>query len=62
MSPFRSVLFFYAILGLGYKRLPFRGGAFWYCSGAGVFALNLNNPRSNTWDSIGFRSALSLWD
>ena len=44
------------------ERLPVRGGGFNNSSNAGVFALNLNNPRSNTWDSIGFRSALSLWD
>ena len=38
--------------------LPFRGGSFWNFETAGVFALNLNNPRSNTNPSIGFRSAL----
>nr|DAY47037.1 MAG TPA: TREPONEMA DENTICOLA VARIABLE PROTEIN 1 FUNCTION, PERIODONTAL DISEASE [Caudoviricetes sp.] len=42
--------------------MPFRGGGFNNSSNAGVFALNLNNPRSNTWDDLGFRSALSLWD
>ena len=39
------------------ERLPFRGGLWDIGSGAGVFALPLNNPRSTTWDSLGFRSA-----
>ena len=40
------------------ERLPFRGGSCWdYLSRAGVFALNLNNPRaSSNWD-VGFRAA-----
>ena len=37
--------------------MPVRGGGFNNSSNAGVFALNLNNPRSNTWDDLGFR----LW-
>ena len=38
--------------------LPFRGGNYWNGVGAGVFALNLENPRSNSnWD-VGFRAAL----
>ena len=39
------------------ERLPFRGGSFWNTSGAGVFALFLNNPRTNSNVIIGFRSA-----
>ena len=39
------------------ERLPFRGGGFNISSDAGVFALNLNDPRSFTWDVLGFRSA-----
>lgn len=39
--------------------MPFRGGSFnSNQSQAGVFALYLNDPRSNTNHSIGFRSAL----
>ena len=57
MSPFRSALFFYAILGLGYKRLPFRGGHWDIGSTAGVFAVYLSDPRSTSNHSAGFRSA-----
>jgi len=39
-------------------RLPNRGGNWNNGSNAGVFALNLNNPRSNTNTNIGFRPAL----
>ena len=39
------------------ERLPFRGGSFWYYGYAGVFALLLDNPRSNAVVNIGFRSA-----
>ena len=41
------------------SELPFRGGSYnGNGVGAGVFALNLNNPRSNSnWD-VGFRAAL----
>lgn len=38
--------------------MPFRGGSFLNTGSAGVFALNLNEPRSNTWNNEGFRSAL----
>ena len=50
------------------ERLPLRGGNWWNTSGAGVFALNLNNPRGNSNWNVGFRAALpsqpdiqSLW-
>lgn len=36
-----------------------RGGAWNNSSNAGLFALNLNNPRSNASDNVGCRSALS---
>lgn len=39
------------------ERLPFRGGTWYNGVEAGVFALNLNNPRSTSaWD-VGFRAA-----
>ncbi len=38
--------------------LPFRGGDFGNGVGAGVFALNFNNPRSNSNINVGFRAAL----
>lgn len=37
--------------------LPIRGSAFNNTSNSGPSALNLNNPRSNSNDNIGFRSA-----
>ncbi len=40
------------------ERLPFRGGNWSLGSNAGLFALNLNNPRSNVNTNIGFRPAL----
>lgn len=40
--------------------LLFRGSAFNNTSNSGPSALNLNNPRSNSNDNIGFRSALPL--
>ncbi|PTV94003.1 hypothetical protein C8J27_11054 [Rhodobacter aestuarii] len=40
------------------ERLPIRGGNWNNGGNAGVFALNLNNPRSNVNASIGFRPAL----
>lgn len=39
------------------ERLPSRGGFWTYGSQAGVFYLNLNNPRSSSINSIGFRAA-----
>ena len=47
----------------GYKkwlllRLPICGGSWNNTSNAGVFNVNLNNPRSNSNSNIGFRSAL----
>jgi len=39
------------------ERLPFRGGYWGNTSGAGVFALNLNSPRSLAGTSFGFRCA-----
>jgi len=39
--------------------LPLRGGSYWNNGlQAGVFALNLNNRRSNISESVGFRAAL----
>lgn len=37
-----------------------RGGNWNNTSNAGVFMLNLNNPRTNTNSNIGFRSAVLL--
>ena len=37
-----------------------RGGNWNNTSNAGVFNLNLNNPRSNTNDNNGFRAALPV--
>ncbi|WP_242847091.1 SUMF1/EgtB/PvdO family nonheme iron enzyme [Desulfosporosinus acididurans] len=42
------------------ERLPYRGGNWGYGSNAGVFYLILNNPRSNVYTSLGFRSAFVL--
>ena len=39
------------------ERLPLRGGSWWNTSGAGVFALNLNNPRGYSNWNVGFRAA-----
>jgi hypothetical protein len=39
-------------------RLPYRGGNWNNGANAGLFALNLNNPRSNVNTNIGFRPAL----
>ena len=39
------------------ERLPFCGGRWDYSSDAGVFSVNLNNPRSYSSGYIGFRSA-----
>jgi hypothetical protein len=49
-----------AILHFGNRllRLPIAGGNWNNGSNAGVFYLNLNNPRSNSNSNIGFRSAL----
>lgn len=38
--------------------LPIRGGNWYNTSNAGVFNVNLDNVRSNSSTSIGFRSAL----
>lgn len=37
--------------------LPFRGSAFNSTSYSGPSALSLSNPRSHSYDSVGFRSA-----
>lgn len=37
--------------------LPIRGSAFNNTSNSGASALNLNNPRSDSYDNVGFRSA-----
>ena len=39
------------------ERVPFRGGYWSNASSAGVFALYLNEPRSDSWHNAGFRSA-----
>ncbi|AVO74741.1 hypothetical protein C6362_07260 [Megasphaera elsdenii DSM 20460] len=44
--------------GWPYIRLPIAGGNWNNGSNAGVFALNVNNRRSNANGNIGFRSAL----
>ena len=38
--------------------LPLRGGNYGNTGSAGVFALNINNARSNSGWNVGFRSAL----
>ena len=38
--------------------MPICGGNWNNAGDAGVFYVNLNNPRSNANDNIGFRSAL----
>ena len=38
--------------------MPICGGNWNNAADAGVFYVNLNNPRSNANDNIGFRSAL----
>ena len=43
---------------MGYLRLPICGGRWNNGANAGVFNVNLNNPRSNVTWNIGFRSAL----
>ena len=40
--------------------LPVRGTAFHHTSGSGPSALDLVDPRSNSYDSVGFRSA--FWE
>ena len=40
------------------ERLPLCGGYWSDTSNAGVFNVNLNNPRTNANGNIGFRSAL----
>lgn len=37
--------------------LPICGGCWYYTSDAGVFYVNLDNPRTNAYGDIGFRSA-----
>ena len=39
------------------ERLPICGGSWGSAAYAGVFYVNLNYPRSNSYHSIGFRSA-----
>ena len=43
------------------QRLPLCGGRWNNGSNAGVFNVNLNNPRSNSNSNVGFRSALPSW-
>nr|DAQ13931.1 MAG TPA: Sulfatase modifying factor [Caudoviricetes sp.] len=40
------------------QRLPLCGGRWNNGANAGVFNVNLNNPRSNSNSNVGFRSAL----
>ena len=42
------------------KRLPFRGGDWNLAATSGVFALNLNNVRSNANTNIGARPLLGI--
>ena len=42
------------------KRLALRGGNYNNGAGCGLFALNLNNNRTNANGNIGFRPALAL--
>lgn len=42
------------------ERFPYRGGSWGFTSGAGVFALSLNYPRSDSSTLLGFRSAFVL--
>ena len=44
--------------GCALQRLPIRGGNWNNAANSGVFALNLNNARSNANSNIGFRPAL----
>jgi len=41
------------------QRLALRGGNYNNASGAGLFALNLNNSRTNRTRNVGFRPALA---
>lgn len=41
------------------QRLALRGGNYNNASGAGLFALNLNNSRTNRNRNVGFRPALA---
>lgn len=52
------VIFVKKNIGIRLFALPFRGGRWMYGSEAGVFALYLDDPRSNSSYDIGFRSAL----
>ena len=49
--------YFYLNNGAGLERFPNRGGNRTYTTSAGVFLSNLFNPRTNSYTSIGFRSA-----
>lgn len=42
------------------ERLPIRGGGWGYGANAGVFALSLGSPRSDSGNAVGFRSAFVL--
>ena len=44
------------------ESVPFRGSSFNNTSNGGAGALNLNNPRSNVFSNVSFRSALFLED
>ena len=39
------------------ERLPLRGGSLLDSAGAGVFALDFDGSRSNSWVHVGFRAA-----
>lgn len=46
--------------GAGLERLPYRGGNWGNTADAGVFALRLRDPRADSGNGIGFRSAFVL--
>lgn len=47
----------FLFVDLGGERLPIRGGYWHDGAGTGVFALDLDRPRSGVYGSVGFRSA-----
>ena len=47
----------YLYVDMNGERLPLCGGGWSYTSNAGVFSVNLRNPRSSSFGRIGFRSA-----
>lgn len=47
----------YIYVDMNGERLPLCGGRWHSASGAGVFNVNLNHPRSHSYSALGFRSA-----